>query len=170
MRFLLLFLALPSMGQTPKDFVSTYYPLAVEVGNRHGVHPEIILTQAALESGWGRSAQGNNFFGVKGRGQLLKTHEYHKSTKVSYPHIFSITETSKGYRYVILDHFKCYEDPEDAFEDFVAVAKRLGKYHCSPKKYFKSLTVYATNPHYYSLLLKVHRIVKQQIKEQCLNT
>jgi flagellar protein FlgJ len=168
MKLLALLLSFPLWGQSPKDFVAAYYPLAVEVGDRHGVHPEIILTQAALESGWGKNSQGNNFFGIKGRGQLLRTHEYHRTTTVTYPHIFSITETPKGYRYVILDHFKCYDDPLYAFEDFVRVAKKLGKHHCSPKKYFRSLEKYATNPAYHSLLLKVHKIVKQQIKEQCL--
>lgn len=150
------------------DFVSEHYATAVDVGARHGIAPEIILTQAALESGWGKNVNGNNFFGIKGRGQLLRTAEYHKTTKVDYPHIFSITETPLGYKYVILDHFKCYDTVEEAFEDFALVAKRLGKFHCTPKKYYKSLTRYATNPRYYTLLLKVHKIVEKHIKAKCL--
>lgn len=170
MRLLLAILPLIGFGQTPKDFVSTYYPMAVEIGNRHGIAPEAILTQAALESGWGKNAKGNNFFGIKGPGQLLKTHEYHRSTTVTYPHIFSIRETPLGYRYDVLDHFRCYDDPCDAFEDYALVVKRLGKNHCEPKKFFKSLHKYATNPEYHTLLLKVYSIVKKQIKSQCLSS
>lgn len=169
MRLLLILLPFIGFGQSPAEFVATYYPIAVDVGGRHGIAPEAILTQAALESGWGKSIKGNNLFGVKGPGQLLKTHEYHSTTTVRYPHIFSIKETELGYRYEVLDHFRCYDDPAAAFEEYALVVKRLGKHHCEPKKFFKSLNKYATNPRYYSLLLKVYKIVTKQIKEQCLS-
>jgi flagellar protein FlgJ len=152
----------------PECFINTYYTTAVEVGNRYGIAPEIILTQAALESSWGRRAVGNNFFGIKGPGQLCKTTEYHKVTTKKYPHIFSITETRLGYKYVILDHFRCYDTAYDSFADFALVAKRLGKYHCNPIKYYKSLSTYATHPGYSTLLIKVHRMVVKEIKRQCL--
>lgn len=165
---LLLFLLAFNLQAQPECFVSTYYSTAVEVGNRYGIAPEIILTQAALESSWGRRAVGNNFFGIKGPGQLCKTTEYHKVTTKKYPHIFSITETRLGYKYVILDHFRCYDTAYDSFADFAVVAKRLGKYHCNPIRYYKSLTTYATHPGYSSLLIKVHRMVVTEIKKQCL--
>ncbi len=152
----------------PECFISTYYTTAVEVGNKYGIAPEIILTQAALESSWGRRAVGNNFFGIKGPGQLCRTTEYHKVTTKKYPHIFSITETKLGYKYVILDHFRCYDTAYDSFSDFAVVAKRLGKYPCNPVRYYKSLTTYATHPGYSSLLIKVHHMVVKEIKRQCL--
>jgi hypothetical protein len=35
------------------------------VQKKYGVPASIVIAQAALETGWGRSVQGNNFFGVK---------------------------------------------------------------------------------------------------------
>jgi len=52
-----------------EEFVSTLMPLAQEASAKTGVDPRIIVAQAALESGWGRSAPGNNLFGIKSHGQ-----------------------------------------------------------------------------------------------------
>mgnify|MGYP000096898978 CR=1 FL=1 len=40
---------------TKEQFTTMYYPLAKKAGDRFGMNPEIILAQAALESGWGSS-------------------------------------------------------------------------------------------------------------------
>lgn len=50
-------------------FVSSLLPAAQEAAARTGVDPRIIVAQAALESGWGKSAPGNNLFGIKSHGQ-----------------------------------------------------------------------------------------------------
>jgi flagellar protein FlgJ len=47
------------------EFVQKMWPLAVEAGKRLGVDPRHVVAQAALESGWGEAAAGNNFFGIK---------------------------------------------------------------------------------------------------------
>lgn len=163
----LLFISALAFGQ-PAEFVANYYPIAKLIGERYGVAPEVILTQAALETGWGKNVKGNNFFGLKGRGQLCRTTEYHSTTSVKYPHIFSIKETTKGYKYVVLDHFRCYDYPIDSFEDYAILVKKIGKNHCSPYKFYRSLETYATNPSYYKLLVKVHKMVVENIKQQCL--
>ena len=55
-------------------------PLAQDVSRRTGLDPRLVLAQAALESGWGESAPGGNFFGIKSHGrpngQVLSTSEY----------------------------------------------------------------------------------------------
>lgn len=51
------------------DFVSSIAPAALEASQRTGVDPRIIVAQAALESGWGKHAPGNNLFGIKSHGQ-----------------------------------------------------------------------------------------------------
>lgn len=52
-----------------QTFVDSLLPAAIEEGKRTGVDPRIIVAQAAQETGWGRSAPGNNFFGIKSHGQ-----------------------------------------------------------------------------------------------------
>lgn len=50
-------------------FVQSLLPAAIEESKRTGVDPRIIVAQAAQETGWGKSAPGNNFFGIKSHGQ-----------------------------------------------------------------------------------------------------
>jgi len=54
-----------------RDFLSTISVTALESGRAHQIPPSIILAQAALESGWGRSRlaqRHHNLFGVKATG------------------------------------------------------------------------------------------------------
>lgn len=61
------------------EYVQSMLPAAVEAAGRTGVDPRIIVAQAALESAYGRSAPGNNHFGIKAvgsqSGQTLGTNE-----------------------------------------------------------------------------------------------
>ena len=48
----------------------------VELAKKAGAkYPDLVAAQWALESDWGKSAPGNNFFGLKGKGQSLNTTE-----------------------------------------------------------------------------------------------
>jgi flagellum-specific peptidoglycan hydrolase FlgJ len=66
----------------PKEFVGTYYPFAKNAELKTGINAVAILAQAALESGWGKFAPNNMFFGIKDTDgvneneQLLTTTEY----------------------------------------------------------------------------------------------
>ena len=53
------------MNQQQQDFINSIAPHAQEVQKKYGVPASIAIAQAALETGWGRSVKGNNFFGVK---------------------------------------------------------------------------------------------------------
>ena len=63
---------------TVKDFVKWIYPQARKMGE---INPVFVTAQAALESGWGKSAIGNNLFGItkgsswKGAVRLVTTTE-----------------------------------------------------------------------------------------------
>jgi flagellar protein FlgJ len=48
-----------------QSFTQQLGPLLQEAGRQLGVSPRILLAQAALETGWGRSVVGNNVFGIK---------------------------------------------------------------------------------------------------------
>jgi len=107
----------------PKDFVVKYFPFAKEVEKETEIPAVAILAQAALESGWGRKAIGNNIFGIKfrkgdwGHMEVLTT-EYSKS-----PDKF-ICENVKSkvylkdkdvFRYKVWQYFADYETPKGAF-------------------------------------------------------
>lgn len=72
---------LKSLGATnKKGFFAALLPAALESERKYGVPAEVILAQAALESGWGKHAIGGyNIFGIKGSGPAgsvsLATHE-----------------------------------------------------------------------------------------------
>lgn len=97
-----------------QKFIDTLLPAAIEHGQRIGVDPRIIVAQAAQETGWGKSAPGNNFFGIKshgqGGGQNLTTHE-----------------VINGQRVKINDSFRTFASPQDSvagYADFIASNKR----------------------------------------------
>jgi hypothetical protein len=58
------------------DFIAAIAPYAQAEMKRSGVLASITLAQGALESAWGRSAPGNNLFGIKGSGQQQTTKEF----------------------------------------------------------------------------------------------
>lgn len=80
-------------------------PYAQQVSARTGLDPRLVLSQAALETGWGRSAPNNNFFGIKSHGQAggssLMTQEFQNGQMVSIP-----------------QSFRGYESPEQSFQGY----------------------------------------------------
>ena len=90
---------------TPEEFYSRFLPYAQEVSERTGLDPRLVLAQAALETGYGRSAPGMNYFGIKSHGrsggQTLQTSEFENGRMVSQP-----------------ASFRGYESPEQSFEDY----------------------------------------------------
>lgn len=97
-----------------QSFINTLLPAAIEEGARTGVDPRIIVAQAAQETGWGRSAPGNNYFGIKSHGQSggqnLTTHE-----------------VINGQRIKINDSFRTFGSPEESvrgYGDFILNNKR----------------------------------------------
>ncbi len=70
----------PSATSPQTAFFERILPYALETQALTGIPASVTMAQAALESGWGRHAPGNNFFGIKGRGpagsQKLSTREF----------------------------------------------------------------------------------------------
>ena len=90
---------------TPEEFYSQYLPYAQSVSRRTGLDPRLVLAQAALETGYGKSAPGMNFFGIKSHGrkggQTLQSSEFQGGQMVSQP-----------------ASFRTYETPEQSFQDY----------------------------------------------------
>lgn len=73
---------------TPAEFIIQILPGAQACERATGIPASFTIAQAALESGWGDRAPGNNLFGVKadkawkGPTVDVATHEFIKGTRV----------------------------------------------------------------------------------------
>jgi len=83
------------------DFFSQYAPYAQSVSRSTGIDPRIVLAQAALETGYGRSAPNYNLFGIKGKGSTQQTKEFVDGKMVRMP-----------------QEFRAYGSPEESFQDY----------------------------------------------------
>jgi len=158
-----------------KDFLKQYYPDAAKSQQQTGVPALVTLAQAALETGWGKYAHGNNFFGIKadkswsGKKQLLKTTEILPSGR-SFPEVISTTPTgkknSKGvdlFKYIIRDYFRVYDDPAQSFNDRGQFFLKNPRYKIAltksdPKEFATEIAKagYATDPDYAK---KLHSLI-----------
>ena len=96
-------------------FIAAYTPIAKEVAEDLGVSYKIVLAQAALESGWGKSVKGNGLMGVKSHGEeggvAFTTHEVVNGKKVK-----------------ITDSFKAYDTPEDSIRGYADFLRANSRY------------------------------------------
>lgn len=89
------------------EFVNSLKDGAVEAYNKYGVLPSLTMAQAILESGWGRSAIGNNIFGIKAGGGW--------NGKVQ--NRLTGEQNPDGSRYTITAAFRDYDSVADSVED-----------------------------------------------------
>lgn len=93
-----------------RAFIRKNLPAAKKVSKEYGVNTTMILTVAALESGWGSSQLarlGNNFFGIKAfnwSGPVLQ--------------MPSLDPGDDGKLVKQISEFRRYVTPEESFEDF----------------------------------------------------
>jgi len=98
-----------AMSPTQQAFVDLLMPHAIQAAARTGVDPRIIIGQAAIETGWGRHAPNNNYFGIKSHGQ-------------SGGAAMGTTEYVNGQPVRITDSFRQYASPGDSvagYADFL---------------------------------------------------
>jgi len=83
-------------GGNKDAFISAMMPHAMRVSQQTGLDPRLIIAQAAQETGWGKSAPGNNYFGIKSHGQAggntMATNEVVNGQTVR------INDSFRGYR------------------------------------------------------------------------
>jgi len=106
----------PSKVAVGKEaFLAAYTPVAKEVAKDLGVSHRIVLAQAALESGWGKSVKGNGLMGIKSHGEDgdldVITHE-----------------VVNGKRVKITDSFRQYDSPEDSIRGYGSFLKANSRY------------------------------------------
>ncbi|RRV07439.1 flagellar assembly peptidoglycan hydrolase FlgJ [Pseudomonas sp. v388] len=144
------------------QFVATMLPLAKEAAARIGVDPVMLVAQAALETGWGKSimrsqdgSSSHNLFGIKAMGSW-KGAEARAIT----------SEFRDGKMVKETADFRSYDSYADSFHDLVSLLQNNNRYKevinsaDKPEQFVKELQKagYATDPDYAS---KISQIAKQ---------
>ncbi len=155
---------------SPDDFTDKLRPLAEQAAKKLGVSTEIILSQAALETGWGKHiiAQGDkssfNLFNIKA------TSNWQGNTVAKISAEFSSGMNKSIQRKSL---FKAYDSFAQSFDDYVNLIKNSPRYRSAvpsvnknketmdqflhDKSYIKSIhqAGYATDPAYSDKVLRV---------------
>lgn len=103
-----------SEGGVPDDaqqaFLEAIRPHAEAAAARLGVAPELVAAHAALESGWGRHAPGNNMFGIKAGGSWQGAVQ-----------ALATVEVEGGVAHDRKEPFRGYGDMAGSFEDYAGM-------------------------------------------------
>lgn len=136
-----------------QKFIDTLMPAAIEASKRTGVDPRIIVAQAAQETGWGRSAPGNNYFGIKSHGQ-------------SGGQTFTTHEVINGQRVKIRDSFRSFASPQDSvagYADFITTNPRYTNFRnaqgLDAQLSALQASGYATDPNYSNAVGAIARAI-----------
>jgi len=136
---------------TPAEFIAQILPGAQACQRATGIPASFTIAQAALESGWGSRAPGNNLFGVK-------ADKAWKGLTVDVP----THEVVKGQRIAITDKFRAYPSWAACVLDRAAFFKVNPRYAaCFREKTGEgwaraaAAAGYATDPNYASSLIAV---------------
>ncbi|PPD36831.1 MAG: flagellar assembly peptidoglycan hydrolase FlgJ [Methylomonas sp.] len=146
--------------QSPGEFVQRLRPYAEQAAQELGVEPDILLAQAALETGWGQSLIKNNngstsynLFNIKadrawqGRQAQVPTLEYEGGV---------VKKVNAG--------FRSYGSFQESFQDYVRFIKNNPRYENAlrhadnPRQYVHELqrAGYATDPKYAGKVLDIY--------------
>lgn len=143
---------------TPEAFVDEVLPYARQASQELGVRPEILVAQAALETGWGkhviRHADGRstfNFFNIKAHGDDWQGAAVARTT----------FEYAEGIPQRVRDRFRAYDSPQAGFNDYVELVSTRPRYASAldnsgdPRAYIEALqnAGYATDPRYASKVI-----------------
>ena len=97
-----------SLSDTSKQqFIQELYTEADEIYDKYGVLPSVTISQAILESGWGKSelsTKAKNLFGIKADTSW-------KGKKIN-------MNTSEYYNKKIIDDFRVYNSNEESVKDY----------------------------------------------------
>ena len=149
---------IPQAGDTTlastaqQRFAASLAPLLQNAAQSLGVSPNVLLAQAALESGWGRSMPGNNLFGVKAGA------DWSGGTVHAYTHEMSAAGATGQ-----TTSFRAYPSLAAAVADYVHLIAHNARYKAAlgagndPLAYGQALVAggYATDPDYASKLAAV---------------
>lgn len=142
-----------------QDFVQRMTPYAVQASQQSGVPAPLMMSQAALESGWGRreirlpdGSNSYNLFGIKATGNWKG-----KVAEVT------TTEYHNGVPHKQVDKFRAYGSYAEAFSDYANTLSNNPRYatvvqpgqSASAAAHALQHAGYATDPKYAEKLVKV---------------
>ena len=146
------------------EFIATMLPMAEKAAARICVDPKVLVAQAALETGWGKSimraddgSSSHNLFGIKATGNW-KGENARAIT----------SEFRDGQMVMESAVFRSYTSYEDSFHDLVSLLQNNDRYQSvvksadNPEQFVKELQKagYATDPQYAA---KLSRIIKHSL-------
>lgn len=114
----------PYTANVQQDFVNRMLPQALQASQSSGVPPQLMLGQAALESGWGKreihaadGSNSHNLFGIKaGAGWNGKVAEV------------MTTEYQNGVPHQQVEKFRAYSSYAEAFQDYAHMISNNPRY------------------------------------------
>ena len=145
---------------TAEDFVQKLYPYAERAAKELGVAPKVLLAQAALETGWGRSVIKNNdgsssfnLFNIKAG----KSWQGGRTT-------VSALEYENGVARKERSGFRSYNSYQESFHDYVQLIKNNPRYQNAlehagnSERYLQELqrAGYATDPSYARKIMSIY--------------
>ncbi|MDQ7015115.1 MAG: flagellar assembly peptidoglycan hydrolase FlgJ [Gammaproteobacteria bacterium] len=148
-------------AESPAEFVTSLRPYAVAAAKKIGIDANVLIAQAALETGWGKkipkqtSGQSSfNLFGIKadqrwqGERVVINTVEFKQDRFV--------TEKAS---------FRAYDSVKESIEDYIQFVKREPRYKMAlansndAERYLHELKKagYATDPEYDHKIIRIMR-------------
>lgn len=140
-----------------QTWVASIRPQAEAAARALGVNPNAIISQAALETGWGTAAPGNNLFGVKPGSQWSGP-----STSQT------TTEYANGVPSQQTDQFRAYGSPDESVQDYANLIRNRypGAVAAGndPRAYAQAIQKggYATDPLYAQKMISIVDMLEQQ--------
>ncbi len=114
----------PQRFESPEQFIEALWPMAKQAAKELGVDPKVLLSQAALETGWGsrvvRRVDGEssyNLFNIKADNRWLGDRA-----------VVSTLEYRQGIPQQEKAAFRAYDSYEQSFSDYVAFIKGSARY------------------------------------------
>lgn len=144
---------------TPQAFIEHLWPLAQEAANKLGVAPEVLLAQAALETGWGKKVSqhangksSHNLFNIKADSRWDGEHV--SVSTLEYRDGVAVREQAQ---------FRAYSSFESSFSDYVSFLQNSPRYQNALSvaedggAYTRELARagYATDPKYSSKIIGI---------------
>ncbi len=130
-------------------FYQSMLPGVLEASRRTGVDPRIIMAQAALETGYGKSAPNNNYFGIKSHGRVGGSN-------------YATTEVVNGKPVRTTASFRGYDSPEESALDYADFLNTNPRYNAlleadglEAQLAALQASGYATDPNYSSKLASI---------------
>lgn len=151
--------AIPTRFRSPEDFVEKLWPLAQQAADKLSTTPEVILSQAALETGWGRyvlkDSEGQssfNLFNIKADNSW--DGDFIAKNALEYRNGKPIAEQSR---------FRAYQGYQQSFDDYVSFLQSQPRYkealtHVGrPETFVEKLheAGYATDPQYANKIKRI---------------